>query len=874
MRIKRHSAIFIMLSCLLAIGIISYVNFTNKITSKNSTMNEDENSEFNSLSVRNTQGKAKIIKNVFTPKKIIALSFEGMQDEDVMEEILNLLKFYDVKSTFIMTGIDSAENPEIIKKIKDQGHELGSATLSSESKEMDKLSEKDIIRNLSKANKIIEDITFEKSKLVKFKNTNYTDELLEAAYESGFEYVLENNEYLNYQSFKNYEQVKNYFNKIKNGSIVSIKLNGVLDESEYFKEKNEEKPVIDKMAGIIEKNEDVEEINIVQIVEWILKAVNEDKKEVAQITQFAGMQQGEETIFEKEDLLDTANVKISGSYYKNRNLKKLYRKSTREKKKIVEDKNIKELVNKVENQNTVSEDNICKVDFSEVIAKNNKKLARVNSNIYTTQNVVSYTFRGLSDENTLNYVLESLKSVNAKGTFFVTKEEIKKYPDRIKKIISYGNEIGNGGITTSSKLLNKSTEEICKEIYEVDVMLKHIGVITKAYMPGYGYINANVKEAVSSLNEMNDFIGYEIFTYSKAPITTKFSNWSADEIVKNYFNTGTYLSLRKGEIVYYRLDANIFNNTSTIGDIIKLLTKNYVDNGYIHKYNAQTGLYDFVQKPLNYSVVPIKEIQGNANMRYEINENPKILRQRNINEIPKFIKNNYIGNIYSDLIGFTESEQNQIDKDGTINTNGTSTLFFTFDDWGSDVIINEILQVLDKHNAKATFFVVSQYIDPDSKVSNANPNLLRSIAICGHDIGSHSYNHETLETEKNAMMLSLSKSYTSLSKVAGDLGTVKPYFRPPTLYVSKSGMESVFETGYDYLISGNISTHDYEASSAEELLSHMEEGLQKNRGNVFVMHMNNQAYYTPEALDLFLTNNEQGKYGDVYKVAKLSDYLK
>ena len=87
-------------------------------------------------------------------------------------------------------------------------------------------------------------------------------------------------------------------------------------------------------------------------------------------------------------------------------------------------------------------------------------------------------------------------------------------------------------------------------------------------------------------------------------------------------------------------------------------------------------------------------------------------------------------------------------------------------------------------------------------------------------------------------------------------------------------MESVFETGYDYLISGNISTHDYEASSAEELLSHMEEGLQKNRGNVFVMHMNNQAYYTPEALDLFLTNNEQGKYGDVYKVAKLSDYLK
>ena len=39
------------------------------------------------------------------------------------------------------------------------------------------------------------------------------------------------------------------------------------------------------------------------------------------------------------------------------------------------------------------------------------------------------------------------------------------------------------------------------------------------------------------------------------------------------------------------------------------------------------------------------------------------------------------------------------------------------------------------------------------------------------------------------------------------------------------------------------------------------------------MHMNNQAYFTPEALDIFLTNNEKGLYGEKYKIAKLSDYL-
>lgn len=871
--IKRYSIISILLICIIGIGIISYVNFSKKISSDTVEKNQENNSEINISSIRNIDGKAKIITNVCTPKKLIALSFEGVQDEEIMKQILDLLESYSVKSTFIITGIDSAENPEIIEKIKDYGHELGSGTLSSDSKEMDNLSEEELLKNFSKSNKIIEKLTGEKSKLIKCKGTNYTDKVLEAAYGGGFQYVLENNNYLNYQSFKNYEQAHNYIRRVKNGTILSIKLNGVLDENEYSKDKNKEKPAIDKKPGINEKDDDKDEISIVQTVEWILKALKENKKEVVKVTSFSDMQQEEEYILQEGKLLDITNTKVAESYYKNSILKKLNNKSSINKKSKAEDKNSKNL-NTKRDDNDVIEDKTSKINFNELIEKNNKKLAQVNSDIYTIQNSVSYTFRGLSDERTLDSTLEALKSINAKGTFFVTKDDIKKYPERIKKILSYGNEIGNGGITSSSKLLSKSTEDICKEIYEVDAMLREIGVNTKAYMPGYGYINSNIQEAVSSLNQMDDFKGYEIFIYSKSPITTKYMNWSADQIVQNYFNTNTYLSLRKGEIVYYRLDSGIFSNSDTIGDIIKILTKNYVYNGYIHRYNTQTKLYELVQRPLSYSVVPIREIQNNKDKRYEINVDSKVLIPRSNTEVPKFIKNNYIGNIYVDLNGFTESEQNQIDKDGTINTNGTSTVFLTFDDWGSDVIINEILQVLKKHNVNGCFFVIGQYIDPNSGISNANPNLLRTIAAYGNDIGSHSYNHETLEVEKDKMMSSLSQSYAALSRVAGDLGAVKPYFRPPTLYVNKSGMESVFETGYDYIVNGNISTHDYETGSADELLSIMEDGLEKNKGNIFVMHMNNQAYYTPEALDKFLTNNEQGKYGDVYKVAKLSDYLK
>lgn len=515
------------------------------------------------------------------------------------------------------------------------------------------------------------------------------------------------------------------------------------------------------------------------------------------------------------------------------------------------------------------------IDFENLIEINNKKTCDINSQIYTTKNSVSYTFRGLSNEKSLDYVLESLKKINGKGTFFVTKDEIENYPDRINKIIEYGNEIGNGGVTNNSKLLNKTPVDIAKEIYEVGIMLKNRGIETNAYMPGYGYINENVEEAVSALKNLDDFKNYELFTYSKSPVISKYKEWNAYDIISDYFNTNTYLSLRKGEIVYFRLDSELFSDDMTIGDMVNKLTENYVKSGYINRYDSKKNIYKLIQRPLNYSVVTLKEMQEKeGGKRYKLNNNPSYLPQRTTKEADKVMSKNYIGNIYVDLYGFSENEQLQMDKEGFIDTSGESAVFFTFDDWGSDVVVNELLDVLKKHNVKATFFALGKYVDINSDISNANPNLLRTIALEGHDIGSHTYDHDRLDVDKEKLKVSLNKSYEAMNMVIGDLNSLKPLFRPPTLYINKSGLEAAFESGYDYVVNGNISTHDYEAGSADELLEGMESELVKNKGNVVVMHMNNQASYTAEALDKFLTRNEEGFYGEKFKIAKLSDYLK
>lgn len=871
---KKIIVLIVASTMLCSLGISTYVISMNLHQSKESMVTYNENNNYKTnetLNVLNTNKKSEIISSVNTSSRIISISFEGLEDEDTMISILELLNTYKVKATFIISGVSAAENSDIVKKIKDEGHEIGSASLSDK-KDSDEKSKEELIYDFSKANKIIENIINENVHLLKYKSNEYSDKVLESAYASGNEYVLQSDIYLNYQSFKDYEETYNYISRLKNGSILSIKLNGVLDETEYSRKTNNEKPAIDKKAGINEKYniEKKQEITTLQMLEWLLRALTQNKRVVVQVSDLVNI------VPENNSILNNKNYNYlyaNNNIYKSNTFKEVDYDAKINTEKIDKlDKDLEETIG-VENKNEVDLDS---VDFNQLIKSNNKKMADVNKEIYTTKRSLTYTFRGLSNEKALDYVLKSLNQINGKGTFFVTKEEIEKYPERINKILEYGNEIGNGGVSSSSKLLSKSSEDIVKEVYEVGIMLKNRGIKTNAYMPGYGYINENVKEALSALKSIEDFKNYELFTYSKSPVITKYKEWKADDIVKDYFDINTYLSLRKGEIVYFRIDSDLFNDDTTVGNIVTILTKNYVEKGYIQRFDYKNKLYYPIQKYLGYSVVSLNELQqindGNSE-RYKLNSHYGCLPHRDNNEIDTIIQKNYIGNINVALDGFDETEKSYMDKEGFVNTNGKSAVFFTFDDWGSDVVVNEILYVLNKHNVKATFFIVSKYVDVDSDISNVNPNLLRTIALKGHDIGSHTYNHDILDTDPAQLKVSLDNSYMAMDRVIGDLDALKPYLRPPTLYINKSGLKTAFQCGFNYVINGNISTHDYEASSSEEILVSLESELVKNKGNVVVMHINNQASYTAEALDKFLTKNEQGMYGQVYEVTRLSDYL-
>lgn len=73
---------------------------------------------------------------------------------------------------------------------------------------------------------------------------------------------------------------------------------------------------------------------------------------------------------------------------------------------------------------------------------------------------------------------------------------------------------------------------------------------------------------------------------------------------------------------------------------------------------------------------------------------------------------------------------------GTITSVSTSNTVaaLTFDDGPDPVFTPRLLDILKKHRTKATFFMVG-------KAAERHPDIVREVAVAGHAIGNHSWDH-------------------------------------------------------------------------------------------------------------------------------------
>ena len=148
-------------------------------------------------------------------------------------------------------------------------------------------------------------------------------------------------------------------------------------------------------------------------------------------------------------------------------------------------------------------------------------------------------------------------------------------------------------------------------------------------------------------------------------------------------------------------------------------------------------------------------------------------------------------------------------------------VYLTFDDGPSPVYTPQMLDVLARHDARATFFVVGS-------LAQAYPELIQRMAAEGHTIANHAWNHEDLAGLSRA---AFDETIGRTQAVLGDLAA--PCLRPPYGSIGAFTREWAASHGLT-LLTWDASPADWLGPPAEEIADHLVKWARP--GVVILMH--------------------------------------
>lgn len=130
----------------------------------------------------------KIIWEVPTSQKLIALTFDDGPSPTFTPQIINLLNKNKAKATFFVTGKQAEKFPELIKLTASQGHSIGNHMYQHQL--ISRLSLEALIDDLSRANKIIFDLTGTAPHFFRPPDGYYDETIVKAAEALNYQVVI------------------------------------------------------------------------------------------------------------------------------------------------------------------------------------------------------------------------------------------------------------------------------------------------------------------------------------------------------------------------------------------------------------------------------------------------------------------------------------------------------------------------------------------------------------------------------------------------------------------------------------------------------------------------------------------------------------
>jgi len=103
-------------------------------------------------------------------------------------------------------------------------------------------------------------------------------------------------------------------------------------------------------------------------------------------------------------------------------------------------------------------------------------------------------------------------------------------------------------------------------------------------------------------------------------------------------------------------------------------------------------------------------------------------------------------------------------------TDSSRKLALTFDDGPNPAITPQLLDLLDRHHARATFFLIGRYV-------RECPDIVKETIARGHLLGNHTETHPNLfRRSRKEIRIELRLCHDAISHI---LGSPPKWFRPP-----------------------------------------------------------------------------------------------
>ncbi|MGH9492796.1 MAG: polysaccharide deacetylase family protein [Terriglobales bacterium] len=138
---------------------------------------------------------------------------------------------------------------------------------------------------------------------------------------------------------------------------------------------------------------------------------------------------------------------------------------------------------------------------------------------------------------------------------------------------------------------------------------------------------------------------------------------------------------------------------------------------------------------------------------------------------------------------------------------GSRQLALTFDDGPNDPHTLRLLEVLAKHEVRATFFMIGRFV-------SQRPEIARAVAQAGHVVGNHTYNHPNLFFASPARF---EEELDDCEKALADaVGEHSKLFRPPFGLRRPQTLRAAAGRGLTTVMWG-VSSRDWKLKTAEAI---------------------------------------------------------